>query len=85
MVSHFEAAHFSLGTSILLTDLYGAPQGTAGIFVGANSLGLEIKASKYFYLVVNPLGLAIPIPQLQGVPFLYPQYRVALSLEFYGG
>jgi MYXO-CTERM domain-containing protein len=75
----------SLGTSVLLSDLYGAPKGSAGLFVGANFLGLEFKASDYFYLIINPLGVAIPIPQLEGVPFLYPQYRLQLGLEFYEG
>ncbi len=75
----------SLGTSVLLTDLYGAPKGSAGLFIGANFLGLEYKASDYFYLIINPLGVAIPIPQLEGVPFLYPQYRLQIGLEFYEG
>lgn len=78
-------SQLSLGTSVLLSDLYGAPKGSAGLFIGANFLGLEYKASDYFYLIINPLGVAIPIPQLEGVPFLYPQYRLQLGLEFYEG
>jgi MYXO-CTERM domain-containing protein len=78
-------SQLSLGTSVLLSDLYGAPKGSAGIFIGASFLGLELKVSDYFYLILNPLGVAIPIPQLEGVPFLYPQYRLQLGLEFYEG
>lgn len=75
----------SLGTSILLNDLYGAPTGSTGLFVGADFLGVEYKASDSFYLVINPLGVAIPIPHLGGIPFLYPQYRLSLGIEFYAG
>lgn len=78
-------SQLSLGSSTLVTDLYGAPAGTTGLFIGANFLGLEYKASSVFYVIINPLGIAIPIPQLQGVPFLYPQYRLSLGLEFYAG
>jgi hypothetical protein len=41
--------------------------------------------SKLFFLIVNPLGIAIPAPQLSGVPFSYPQYRATLGIEFYRG
>lgn len=74
----------SAGTSVLLHDLYGAPKGSVGAYVGANLLSVEYKASKALYVVFSPLGFALPVPQLQGVPFLYPQYRLGVSFEFYG-
>jgi MYXO-CTERM domain-containing protein len=70
-----------LGTSTMLIDLYGAPRGTTGIFVGLVPLGLEIKLSSAFYLVFDALGVGLPVPQLKGAPFAYPQYRTALGLE----
>ena len=70
-----------LGTSTMLIDLYGAPRGTTGIFVGLVPLGLEIKLSPVFYLVFDALGIGLPVPQLRGAPFAYPQYRTALGLE----
>jgi hypothetical protein len=75
----------SLGASYLLTDLYGAPSGIVGLFVGANPLGLEWKLSRVFYLIINPIGVAMPVPQLKGVPLLYPQYRSTVGLEIYAG
>ena len=71
----------NLGTSTMLIDLYGAPRGTTGIFVGAVPLGLEWKLSSRFYVIFDALGVAVPIPQLAGAPFAYPQYRTALGLE----
>ena len=75
----------SLGGSYLLTNLYGAPSGSVGIYFGLSPLGLEWKASRAFYLIVNPINIAVPVPQLSGVPLLYPQYRLTVGLEFYAG
>lgn len=73
----------SVGASRLLIDLYGAPRGTTGIYAGIYPLGLEWKAARWCYVVFNPLGAAVPIPQLSGVPFLYPQYRTNVGVEAY--
>jgi hypothetical protein len=75
----------NLGASYLLSDLYGAPSGSLGIFLGFSPLGLEWKLSRICYLVIDPLNIGIPIPQLRGVPLVYPQYRFTLGLEFYAG
>jgi hypothetical protein len=71
----------SVGTSFLLMDLFGAPAGSTGLYVGVCPLGLEWKASRRFYVVVEPLGFALPAPHLTGVPLGYPQFRTTLSLE----
>jgi hypothetical protein len=75
----------SLGVSYLLIDLYGAPKGSTGIYAGLSPLGLEWKMSRMFFLIVNPLNIAVPAPQLSGVPFSYPQYRATIGLEVYSG
>ena len=75
----------NLGFSRLLIDLYGAPKGTTGIYAGLSPLGLEWKVSRLLFVIVNPLNFAMPMPQLNGVPFSYSQYRVTVGLEFYGG
>jgi hypothetical protein len=71
----------SLGTSVMLIDLYGAPRGSTGIFAGLVPLGIELKASTALYFVFDALGVALPVPQLKGAPFAYPQYRTALGVE----
>jgi hypothetical protein len=73
------------GVSRLLIDLYGAPKGSTGIYLGFSPLGLEWKMSRIFYLVFNPLNVAVPAPQLKGVPFSYSQYRITFGLEAYAG
>jgi len=70
-----------LGGSYLLTDLYGAPSGSIGIFAAAYPLGLEWKVSRLFYLIINPVGIAVPVPQLSGVPLAYVQYRGSIGIE----
>jgi hypothetical protein len=75
----------NLGVSRLLIDLYGAPKGTTGIYAGLSPLGVEWKLSRVFYLVLNPLNFAAPVPQLKGVPFSYWQYRATIGLEIYAG
>jgi hypothetical protein len=73
----------NLGASRTLIDLYGVPQGSIGPFGALYPLGLEWKATRFFYVVINPLGVAAPIPQVQGIPFWYPQYRATIGLEIY--
>jgi hypothetical protein len=70
-----------LGTSIQMLDLYGVPQGSVGLFAGLNPLGIEWKLSGRLYAIVYPLGIALPITQLTGAPFAYPQYRTTLGIE----
>ena len=41
----------------------------------------EWKASRTFYVIVDPLNVALPVPQLSGVPFAYGQYRTTIGVE----
>jgi hypothetical protein len=75
----------SLGASYLLSNLYGAPSGSLGPYVGVSFLGVEWKLSRAFLFVINPLNIAVPVPQIKGVPLAYPQYRFTLALEMYLG
>ena len=69
----------------LLMNLYGAPKGSLGVYADVSFLGLAWKLSRSFYLIINPLNFAIPVPQLKGVPLTYQQYRFTLGLEAYLG
>jgi hypothetical protein len=75
----------NLGVSYLLFDLYGAPKGSLGFYGAISPLGLEWKLSRRFLLIINPLNIALPIPQLRGVPLSYPQYRVSIGLGILAG
>jgi hypothetical protein len=75
----------NLGFSYLLFDLYGAPKGSLGYYAGICPLGLEWKLSRTFLLIINPLGFAVPIPQVKGVPLTYPQYRISIGLGILAG
>jgi hypothetical protein len=74
----------SLGGSVLLFDLVGAPAGSIGPYFGVSVLGLEIKLGRGFYLTVDPDSIAIPIPHVTGIPFVYYQYRFQIGLELGG-
>jgi len=71
----------NLGASYLLYDLFGAPAGSIGPFLGVTFLGLEWKASRTLYLIFDPTSIAIPVPQVSGAPFGYPQYRFTIGLQ----
>ncbi len=73
-----------LGTSTALFALYGVPAGSTGLYVGVNFLGLEWTISRTTSLLIDPADVAFPIPQLDGVPFGYLQYRCTLGVQ-YGG
>jgi hypothetical protein len=75
----------SLGASYLLSNLYGAPSGSLGPYLGVSFLGVEWKVSRALFFVINPLNIAVPVPQIKGVPLAFPQYRFTLGLEVYLG
>jgi hypothetical protein len=70
-----------LGTSVLLMDLYGAPRGSTGIFLGVSPLGIEWKLSRAVYIVVDPINIAVAAPQLAATPFVYQQHRFTIGVE----
>lgn len=70
-----------LGTAVQMLDLYGVPRGNVGLFVGVQPLGIEWKVTGPLYVVMNPLGVAIPATQLGGAPFAYTQFRSTIGVE----
>ncbi len=75
----------NLGISYLLLDLYGAPKGSLGLYGALYPLGLEWKVSREFLLIINPIGIAVPVPQLRGIPLAYWQYRFGFSIGIMKG
>ena len=75
----------NLGISYLLFDLYGAPKGSLGYYAGISPLGIEWKVSRTFLVIVNPLNIAIPVPQTKGVPLSYTQYRFSIGIGILAG
>jgi len=75
----------NFGASYLLMNLYGAPSGSLGLYAGLSPAGLEWKLSRTFILILNPLSIALPVPQMRGVPLTYPQYRFNVGLEILRG
>jgi hypothetical protein len=74
----------SLGASMLLFDLVGADRFSVGPYFGLSFLGVEWKVARSFYLTIDPTYIAIPVPNLKGVPFMYVQYRFLVGIEFGG-
>jgi hypothetical protein len=71
------------GATMLLFDLVGADKGSIGPFVGWNPLGLAIPVGSDTKLIVKPGDIALPIPQVEGIPFYYHQYRFTVGIEWY--
>jgi hypothetical protein len=70
-----------VGASVLMMDLYGAPKGSVGPYLGLSPLGIEWKLSRALYVIFDPLNAALPVPQISAAPFAYPQYRSTVGLE----
>ena len=73
----------NLGASLLLFDLYGAPAGSLGPYVGVSMLGLELSLGRSVVLILEPADVRVPIPHLGPIPMSHRQYRATVSLEFW--
>jgi hypothetical protein len=71
-----------LGASVMLFDMVGVDKGSKGIFVGASLLGLAVPLSEQLKLIIDPMEIAMPIPQVKGFPFYYRQYRFSTALQW---
>jgi hypothetical protein len=72
------------GLSTLLFDLYGAPAGSTGPYVGLSVLGLDVDLGRSLRFVFDPALVTMPIPQVTNQPFFYLQYRVSFGLSWGG-
>lgn len=72
----------NVGASVLLFDVYGAPAGSIGLYLGTTLLGVDIDLGHYLRLVLDPLNLALPIPHLTAAPLYYLQYRLTVGFQF---
>lgn len=74
-------SNLQLGIAVQMFDLVGVPKGSIGFFGGINPLGIEVKLAGHLYLIFYPLGFAMPVTQVTGAPFAFPQFRTTLGLE----
>ena len=71
-----------LGASILLFDLVGIDRGTIGAFAALSPISVARPLGERLRWVFTPIAIAMPIPQLEGIPFYYHQYRATFALEW---
>ena len=71
-----------LGFSTLLFNLYGAPAGSIGPYVGLSVLGLDVNLGRGTRSVFDPALISVPVPHVTGQPFYYLQYRVSVGLSW---
>jgi hypothetical protein len=70
-----------LGISYMLDDLYEAPAGSIGPFLGVAPVGLAFRIGGHLRFVVDP-GVMIPIPSMKGVPLARVQYGLTMGLQW---
>jgi hypothetical protein len=70
-----------LGTSTILFELVGVDRYATGVFYGGVLLGVRIPLRPGWNLTFDPSQLAMPTPQISGIPFYYGQWRITLGLE----
>jgi len=71
------------GASLLLFDVYGAPRGSLGPYLGLSLVGLELALSRSVRLILEPASVALPIPHVAGIPLAHRQYRAGVGVELW--
>jgi hypothetical protein len=69
------------GISTLLFDMYGAPRGNVGPYLGLSLLGLEVTLGSDLALVLEPADVVVTVPHVTGIPYIRRQYRATVALE----
>lgn len=71
-----------IGFSTLLDNLVAADAGSTGVFVGLRVLGFTVPLQPRLRLELDPAWLVFTVPQLEGIPLLYEQYRIGIGLTW---
>ncbi len=71
-----------VGLSVLLFDLVGADEGSLGPFGALTLLGIGWDFAEHFKWVIDPAQVAVPMPQVTGIPFYYIQYRFVTGIQW---
>jgi hypothetical protein len=71
----------AVGASLLTGDLVGARAGSVGPFVGISLLSVAVALNERVWLEIDP-QVVLEVPDVQGVPLLNHQYRLAVGLRF---
>jgi len=72
---------FSLGASMLLFDVYGAPKYDVGPFVGFTPLGIDYDLGNSVRIIFDPLGVEVPVPHIGLIPLYYEQFRTMIGIQ----
>jgi hypothetical protein len=72
-----------VGVSTLLFDLYGAPAGSVGPYLGISLLALELPLGRDVRLLIEPADVRVPIPHLGAIPLSHRQYRATVGVELW--
>ena len=77
----FVRTSFSVGPSILAFDTALDDAGTTGVFFDLHPVGLRWTVHKNLVIGLDPIGFALIMPVLDGIPLIDVQYRTDLYLE----
>lgn len=69
------------GVSALLFDMYGAPSGSVGPYLGLSLLALEVVLASNTALVLEPADVVVTVPHVTGIPYIRRQYRATVAIE----
>ncbi|HUS28850.1 MAG TPA: hypothetical protein VMZ53_10075 [Kofleriaceae bacterium] len=70
-----------VGVSTLLFDVNGAPMYSMGPFVSFTPLGIDYDLGGAVRLVLDPVEIAVPAPNLGLIPLYYEQFRLMIGLQ----
>ena len=70
-----------LGASVLLFDIYGAPQYSVGAFGSFAPLGIDYDLGNSVRIVIDPVEIAVPMPHIGAIPLYYEQFRLMIGIQ----
>ena len=71
----------SAGVSVLMFDTWAARRGSVGPYFAVSPLGVGIRMTGRWRLLIDPAEIVVPIPQIRGIPLIYRQHRFGVGLQ----